>query len=233
MTDDPLFYAWLDGELDPAGAARMEAKVATDPALAALAEQHRALSARLGAAFNPIAAQPVPDSIANAGRSAQLIDFAAARQRRTARMSWGMQAAAMAASLAIGLVVGGHWPASTTSPIASEDGHLVASAALGQALDTHLASAPAPSGPKIGLTFREASGGFCRTFSDGAANGLACREGGRWTIRGLFQGAEGQATDYHMAAGPNPQLMALVDQSITGDPLDAAGEKAAMKAGWQ
>ena len=230
MTDDPDFFAWLDGELEPQAAAAMAAKVATDPALAALAEEHRALSGRLRAAFGPIAAAPVPDAVARAGRGADIIDFAAARRKR--RPSWGIQALAMAASLAIGLVVGGNL-LTTGAPVVTDHGQLVASKALGHALDVRLASEPAGDGARIGLTFRDRSGHYCRSFTDGSASGLACRDDGQWSIRGLFQASEGQGADYRMAAGPDPQLMALVDDEMTGAPLDAAGERTVVKAGWK
>lgn len=254
MTDDPEFFMWLDGELDPQAAAAMAAKVAADPALAAMANKHRALSARLRAAFDPIAAEPVPDAVAvagavagagegagagagegageGAGQNAEVIDFAAARDRRFSRTSWGLQAAAMAASLAIGLVVGGNLLA-TGGPVVADHGQLVASKTLGDALDVRLASAPAGEGTRIGLTFRDHSGHYCRSFTDGSASGLACRSDGQWRIRGLFQASEGQSDNYRMAAGPNPQLMALIDDAMAGAPLDAAGERTVVKAGWK
>src|SRR5437588_837249 len=58
MMDDEKFFAWLDGELSSAEAAEMEAKVAADPELAGLAEQHRALGARLTGAFDPLVEWP-------------------------------------------------------------------------------------------------------------------------------------------------------------------------------
>ena len=232
MTDDPEFFMWLDGELDPQAAAAMAAKVTADPALAALADEHRALSGRLRAAFDPVAAAPVPDTVARAGRSAEIIDFVAARDRRFLRPSWGLQAAAMAASLAIGLVVGGNLPA-TGGPVVADHGQLVASKALSQALDVRLASAPADEGARIGLTFRDHSGHYCRSVTDGSASGLACRSNGQWRIRGLFQASEGQIGDYRMAAGSDPQLMALIDAAMAGAPLDAAGERTVVMAGWE
>ena len=47
------------------------------------------------------------------------------------------------------------------------------------------------------------------------------------------RGAEGQAADYRMASGGDPQLMEAVDASIDGEPFDAAQEKAAMERGWR
>src|SRR6476620_1674840 len=83
MNDDEKFFAWLDGELGPAEAAEMEAKVAADPALKRLADQHRALGSQLRSAFDPVAEAPVPERLQAALRpSAQVIDLGAARRAR-------------------------------------------------------------------------------------------------------------------------------------------------------
>jgi anti-sigma factor RsiW len=47
MVTDETFFAWLDGELHGDEAAKVSAEVAADPALAAKAEQHRAMQQRL------------------------------------------------------------------------------------------------------------------------------------------------------------------------------------------
>src|SRR5437868_11768451 len=101
--NDEKFFAWLDGELGPAEAAEMEARVAADPKLQRLAEQHRAFGAELKGAFDPVAEAPVPGRLQAALRrpSAQVIDFAAAKQARS--MPALAQLAAMAATLAIGI----------------------------------------------------------------------------------------------------------------------------------
>src|SRR5437016_12923330 len=100
MTEDEKFFAWLDGELGPAEAAEMAAKVAADPQLAALAEQHRALGNRLGAAFDPIAEKPVPERLQAALRpSAEIIDFGAVKRARM--MPWLPEWAAMGGTLTI------------------------------------------------------------------------------------------------------------------------------------
>ena len=83
------------------------------------------------------------------------------------------------------------------------------------------------------MTYRDKAGAICRTFQDDNASGLACRDGGDWRIRGLFQGEEGQASDYRMAAGADPRLMDLVDESIAGEPFDSAQEKAALSHQWK
>lgn len=121
----------------------------------------------------------------------------------------------------------------SASPIEVRGGQLVASADWGQALSARQASAPAADGPRIGLTFREKNGAICRTFENQSASGFACREGGGWRIRSLFQGAQSQASDYRMASGTDPQLMEAVEAVIVGEPYDAAQEKAALDDGWK
>ena len=231
MMDDEKFFAWLDGELAPADAAEMEAKVASDPALKRLADQHRALGAQLRGAFDPVAAAPVPERLQSALRpAADVVDFAAAKQRRT--MGSLPQWAAMAATLAVGIVVGTMVPSEGSAPVSIDGGKLYAAAALDQALDAQLASASSGD-VRIGLTYRDQAGQVCRTFTQAASSGLACRDGGKWRMRGMFAAPEGQTGDYRMAAGMDPNLAALVDSTIAGEAFDAAAEKAAKDKGWR
>jgi hypothetical protein len=228
MIDEERFFAWLDGELDTDAAAEVAALVAADPDLRRKAEVHRKFGQRLHAAFDPVAAQGAPDRLLQAirPREAEVIDLSA---RRASRPSWApVEWAAMAATLAIGIVAGSLVNRGPTSPISSEGGQLVASGELEQALYTSLASAPADQGARIGLTFRDAKGDLCRSFSDDGASGLACHEKGDWRIRGLFQATEGQSSEFRMASGPDPRLGELIDATISGEPLDAAGERKAL-----
>ena len=231
MTEDEKFFAWLDGELAPAEAAEMEEKVAADPELARLAQQHRALGAQLRGAFDPIAAAPVPERLQSALRpTAEVIDFAAAKRART--MPPLTQWAAMAATLALGVFVGTMVPQHGSAPVEVQGGKIYAAAALNRALDTQLASAPAGD-VRIGMTFRDQAGEICRSFTAQASSGLACRSSGRWQLKGMFAAPEGQGSDYRMAAGMDPNLAALVDSTITGEPFDAAAEKTAKDKGWK
>ena len=236
MVEEEKFFAWLDGELSPDEAARVEAEVAADPELSKLAAEHRSMAAGLRGAFSAVETQLVPerlqDMLKGDGKVVSLADARSRRQARLAQPLW-VQAAALAATLAVGVFAGSQFVGSSSSPVEPGAGRLIASASLDQALSEQLASAPATSGPRIGLTYRDKSGAVCRTFEDRAASGLACREGGDWRIRSLFQGAEGQAADYRMASGGDPQLMEAVDASIDGEPFDAAQEKAAMERGWR
>jgi hypothetical protein len=230
MTEDEKFFAWLDGELGPAEATEMEAKVAADKELALLAEQHRKLGSLLHEAFDPIAAGPVPDRLQKAVRpSAEIIDLAARKRgRRVALAQW----TALAATLAVGVLAGTLVPRGGSAPLEVRGGRIYAAAALNEALDSELASAPSGS-VRIGLTFRGRAGEICRSFTQGASSGLACRNQQRWELRGLLAAPEGQGSDYRMAAGMDPSLAALVDSTIAGEPFDAAAEKQSKARGWK
>jgi hypothetical protein len=230
MTDDPDFYAWLDGELAEPQSSAMAARVAADPELSAFAEQHRAVSSRLSKAFAPIAAAPAPERLLAAARPpAEVVDFAAARVRRR---RWSVTGLALAASLALGFTIGVALPRGGSTPFESRDGQLVAAGPLANALDRRLASAGEQDGVRIGLSFRDRSGRYCRSFTAAAQSGLACREGEGWAVEGLVAGQKGSG-DYRMAAGPDPALGALIDGRIAGEPLDPGAEAAAAKAGWR
>jgi hypothetical protein len=229
MISDDRFFAWLDGELDPVEAAAIDQLVAADPDLQRKAEAHRVLGGTLRAAFDPIADASVPQPLADAARprEAEVIDFASRRDARRQRFA-PMQWAAMVATLAIGVVAGSMINTGPSGPVTRENGQLVASGDLEQALYARLASAPADEGARIGLTFRDAAGDVCRSFVDDGTSGLACHQSGDWQIRGLFQAGEGQRGQFRMAAGPDPRLAQLIDSTIAGEPLDATGEREAL-----
>ena len=231
MTEDEKLFAWLDGELGSAEAAEMQAKVASNPELTRLVQQHRAFSERLKDAFDPIAKAPVPERFqAELRGPAEVVDFASARRAR--RMPAAAQWMSIAASLAVGVVVGTMVPREANAPVQVADGKIYAAAELNQALNTELASAPAGK-VRIAVTFRNHSGQICRSFTAEGSSGLACRSNGRWQLRGLFAAPEGQTSDYRMAAGMDPNLAALVDSAIDGETFDAAQERAAQQRHWQ
>jgi hypothetical protein len=233
MIDDEEFYAWLDGQLDAEAAAAVAARVAADPELTRLAEQHRALGATLRGAFDPIASSPVPELLLAAARpQATVVDFGKARENRSA--GFGLpQWAAIAATLVVGVVTGTMLQGGGASPVETRDGRLVAAGVLDTALDTQLASADQSGAVRIGLTFRDRTGALCRSFADRGTSGLACRSEGNWHVRGLFAAPEGGQGDYRMAAGANPALAALIDSTIAGDAFNQRQEQAAKDRGWR
>jgi hypothetical protein len=237
MVSDEKFFAWLDGELDAAEATRVEAEVAADPRLTAMAAQHRAMLERLKGAFDTVLDQPVPDELVGTTRNqheAKVVDFAEAKHTRELRQ-WpsGPQWGAMAATLAVGILVGTMMPNQRElTPVTIQGGSMYAAAALNQALDTQLASAPQGE-TRIGMTFHNQTGAICRTFTTPASSGLACRDPNGWRVRGLFAAPEGQIGDYRMAMGMDPNLAALVESAIAGEPFDAAQERAARQRRWR
>lgn len=235
MTEDEQFFAWLDGEIDGAEAAEVEARVAADPALLRLAEQHRALQSRLGKAFATVGDAPVPDRLVAAATAepAPVIDLADRRRSSTAPRFAGVpQWAAIAATLVFGVIAGTFVPDRSGAPVDIDGGALYAGGNIADALDTQLASAPSGD-VRIGLTFRNSEGAICRSFTGSAATGLACRDGDRWRLRGMFAAPEGQGGGYRMASGMNPGLAALLDSTLTGEPFGAEEEKAAAERGWR
>lgn len=233
MIEDEQFYAWLDGELDAEDASAVAARVAADPALTKLAEQHRALGATLRGAFDPIASSPVPEHLLVAARpQTTVVDFGKAREKRIARFGLP-QWAAIAATLVVGVITGTMLQSGGTSPVETSNGRLVAAAALDKALDVQLASVDQGGPLRVGMTFREGSGAICRSFTDAGSSGLACQDRGQWRVRGLFATPEGQQGDYRMATGADPALTALIDSTINGDAFDTNQERAAKERGWR
>ncbi len=235
MIEDEKFYAWLDGELTDEEGAEVAGRVASDPALSALAKEHRAMQERLKGAFDPVAEAPVPDRLTSLIRPREAVDLAAAKRAREQKRPRLVPAEwpAMAATLVAGILLGLTLQQRGDAPVATEGGKLYAASALDQALDSELASAPATADVRIGVTFRDQSGAICRSFAQERSSGLACRDSGGWHLRGLFAASEGQTGDYRMAAGVDPNLAALIDSTMTGEPLDAAQERAARQRGWR
>lgn len=238
MIEDEKFFAWLDGELTDEEGAEVARRIARDPELSELVEQHRAMQQRLKGAFDPIVEAPVPDRLSSLIRrpDANVVDLAAAKLAREQRRPWRLvprEWPAMAATLVAGILLGMTLQQRGDAPVTMDGGKLYAASALDRALNTELASAPGNADVRISVTFRDQSGAICRSFAQDRSSGLACRDSGGWQLRGLFAAPEGQTSDYRMAAGVDPNLAELIDSTMTGEPLDAAQERAARQRGWR
>ena len=231
MSVDPgTIAAFVDGELDDLTARRIEREAASDPALAAAIARHRALKERLAAHYAPVIEEAVPDRLralltAPDALDTSLADRRAAKRSRFEAMHW----AAIAATLVLGLTIGLR-PWQPTAEFVSDQGRLVASGALARALDTQLASnQPVGAAIRIGLSFRDDDGRFCRSFESRTIKGVGCRDGDRWalehTLRGQARGDYRQATSGEMAA--------IAATMMAGEPLDAPAERAARDSGWR
>ncbi len=253
---EETLMAYADGELDAASRANVEAAMRSDPEIGKRIDRHRALREKMQGAFSAVLEEPVPDRLLQAarGESAKaraetaarqgaVVDLSTAREAARQRISaaprrW--QPAAMAASLLLGLGLGflaWHGPRALIRPGAG--GGLVANAALAEALSTQLSDDRSAGRVAVtGLSFRDRSGDYCRTFAltgAAASSGVACHEGADWRIKALAQapGAVLNSGNYRTAASEDsPVIRAAVEGSIEGEPLDHAGEIAARQMGW-
>src|SRR3546814_9619504 len=106
--------------------------------------------------------------------------------------------------------------------VVDANGALVASGTLAEALDTQLASnQPADAAVRIGLSFRDGTGRYCRSFEGDGLAGIGCREGSRWTLERTLRGETRPA--YRQAASGD--LDADAAAMMAGAPLDAATER--------
>ncbi len=228
MTIDPeTLAAYADGELDPITARRVERAMAEDPALAQEVERHRALTARLRGSFAALDAQPMPAGVeALFARTDNVVAFPARKPAPKPQRWWG----AVAASLVAGLLLGQLVPRSG-SDLGFEGGTAVAQGGLARALDTQLASTQGADAPvKIGITFRDRAGALCRTFETGTTGGIACAgDSGPWRVQALQGGGQATTTAYAQAGSPMAAVLEQAQAMAAGDPLDAAGEAAALK----
>lgn len=221
--DHDTIMAYVDGELDLVTARRIEQAADGDTALAAQIAQQRALKARLTAHFDPALSEAVPE------RLARPLDVAVLPTARPPqRFGWPTMAA-MAASLALGLVVGPRILAPDSAPVGIKDEVLVAQGPLADALDSQLASAQSRSGDvRIGLTFQDRQGAVCRSFDSAAVAGIACRQNDQWAVRQAMTGA---AQSPYRQAGAG-DLAEVIDAMRAGDVADEATERAWQASGW-
>lgn len=235
MSIDPeILMAYVDGELDPITAKRVERAAGADATLAGEIARQRRMRARLRSAFDPLAATPPPDALVDLLRaSGKVTDIAAARTKRGRDLSrWLPAGGAVAAALALGLVIGRGLP-QAEEPFGMHDGRLVARGETSKALDTQLASAPAvDASVRIIVTFRRSDGGYCRAFESGGQAGIACRYESGWQIQSLRAASGSASTQYRQAGSGSTALMAEAQDMMAGEPLDAAGEHAAIAAHW-
>jgi hypothetical protein len=252
--------ALADDELPPEEAARVAAAVAADPVLARRLDAERALRSALRGHLEPVAQEPVPDAltdrivraaaedITGTGRAtpAEVFDLAAARTRREEAEKADRRAAkarrvplfadrrmafAMAASLILGLMLGGQFR--SEGPIRQTRQGLVASGSLARTLDRQPASDGENDGTRVLASFQRQGGGYCRVFTAVGISGIACREEGTWRLERTIAGDGAQAREYRQAGSAQAELMATAQDMMRGDPLDEAQEHAVIEKDWR
>lgn len=242
--DRETLAAYAEGQLDGAELARVEAAIAANPALADEVAAHRAVRERLKAHFAPVLDMPVPQRLIDAVRmppptAEVIVDLGAARaakaqkaaqKPRPAFLSRWVAGGAIAASLALGLVMGSQLPGG--GPIASQNGALVAQGTLDTALTTQLASAD-PQPVQVLLSLRNTDGRYCRVFQADAMAGLACRDNDRWAIERLQSGGAQGSAQYRQAGSPVGEIMAAAQAMAPNGALDKKQEIAARNGDWK
>jgi hypothetical protein len=242
---DEILMAYADGEVDADTRRRIEAAMSLDPSLAERIAKHRGLRADLGAAFDGVLDEPVPARLLDAAggpakaptaKIANLDAVRTAKQReaRPKRWSWP-EWTSIAASLLIGILVGrSALQPSASALFATTDAGIIASGDLSTALNDHSRGVADDPAVWIGLSFRNRSGEYCRTFTARASAGFACREADAWKVRALSEGAPPAAGGEYRMAGSElpPAIVAAIEDSMAGEALDADEEQAARSRGW-
>lgn len=237
MTNETLM-AYADSELTAEEMRSVEQEIAKRPELKSYIERQLELRNALREAFTEVLNAPLPERLLAATakpaswrwRMREAIRGLAAR--RILVLSGIPAAAALACGLLIGVLISG--PGGTD--IVPVSGNLVAKGALAEALSQQLASRPSPAAyAKIGVSFRDKTGQYCRTFQTGTAAGIACRENGNWNIAALTK-PESEASGrgpYQPAASTTPDFVRQAAAGmISGAPLNADEERTARNHGW-
>jgi hypothetical protein len=240
---DEMLMAYADGELDLVSRAEIEAAMAIDPEVRRAVDRHRALAAKVKSAYQGVLDEPLPAQLASltaAPVAAPVVQLSAERAARHARRAaparWRMpQWAAMAASVALGLMVGMFVLRGPGAPFEETAAGLVARGELDAALTQQLAGSLGTGGPQVGITFRDRGGAYCRTFQlrhEAPLAGLACRAGDQWRVQ-VLAAAAAQPGELQPAAAMPMAVLQAVDAAIDGEALDAEAEAAARDSGWQ
>lgn len=243
--DETTLMAYADGELDADQSAQIEQLLKRNSAAAARVAQHKALRSQLQAGLSGVLSEPVPEQLLNVLKQRgnrlhdNIVDLSHARQRKNIARQWkGGEWSAIAASLIVGVLVGVYALHFSPSQLVSEQGGaLIAKGKLENALTTQLASANSNEQIQIGISFRNRSGEYCRSFAIHEAHGLAglaCRSQDNWQVQMLTESSSGNSGDFRQAGSNMPtSVLTLIEQQISGEPLDASAELAVRQSGWK
>jgi anti-sigma factor RsiW len=237
---DEMLMAYADGELDLVARAEIESAMADDAAIARIIERHRALRSRVQAAYGGVLGEPVPaqlSSLVAPPVPAPVVELATRRAAEAAKpaRSWPMpQWMAMAAAVTLGLFIGVFALRGPEAPYEQSANGLLARGDLAWALNGQLASDAGTGAVRIGMSFRDRGGNYCRTFrlqQEATLAGLACHAGEDWQVKVLAAAAP-EAGELRGAASMPMAVLHAVDAEIDGEPLDAPSETGARDAGW-
>lgn len=233
--EDVMLMRLADGELPEPEAAALRRRLAAEPALAARYALFTGTRRLAAEAYAPVAEETVPDRLLAAVRAAAappaatVIPF----RRRAARFAPLALAASVAALLAApaGYLMGRQGMAGLGDPLAGSR------AVIAAALERDASGGERRAGGTIVrvLASHPTEAGICRDFAveapEGAALGIACREGGAWRLRASVALVGGEAL--RPANPDHPVIGAALERLGAAPPLDAAREAAMMQRGWR
>jgi hypothetical protein len=243
--DDETVMAYVDGELDAARRAEIDAAIAADDGLARRIEQQRALRERVGGAFTKLMDEPVPERLTIAARGGagvptpqrgNVLKFPTRAARAPAAPWRTREWTAMAASLLVGVLLSwSFFGSSGSSPVVAGKDGLLARGELAVALDRQLASEQ--TGDErilIGLTFKARDGNYCRSFVMRSTRtaGLACRAGSEWHIPASESATVQDGVMQQAGSALPPSILRIIETRMDGAALDAEAEKAAQSGAW-
>ncbi|HXJ01800.1 MAG TPA: hypothetical protein VNH44_11290 [Micropepsaceae bacterium] len=244
MVSKEMVMAFVDGELSSADALRVEREIATNPALARYVDEQRALKRHLETAFSPIVTAPVPHRLEATVMDTPIISNETAQAPHASVRPlpfWriGFPIGALAAGIAIGVLAMNSMIGANL--IANRNGGFVAAGGLAQALSTQLASEQAsPASPtRIGVSFVNKGGEFCRSFTsdtgrNAAVAGIACRTAQDWRIEALAAMPAQDSRNFQPAAATMPDsVRTALNGIIAGAALDAQAEREARDRDWR
>ena len=238
MTIDPeLLAGFIDGELDPVTAARINREIAASPELAAKVAAQRNLRALLAGHYAPVLDEPIPAALTAAiDQSRKVVDLSDVRSRKAGR-SWvslpNMRyiGPALAACLVLFLII----PRGDGNDLVRTlDGQHYAAGTLDAALTGQLAANQDSNADlRILLSFPAQDGSLCRGFSGSQLSGIACREPRGWRLRMERPGSTAASSDYRQAGTADRDILAAAQEMAKDSPLDAEAERKAKANGWR
>lgn len=241
---DETLSAYVAGTLSPRARARVDAALASDPALAERLRRHVTVKGIVQSAYGGSGEQARRTSGSGEGerrRAAQIVQLAAVREARKPPKPPNTWRPAHWAAVAGGLIAGAIGGAVLLAPrvppglIGIGQNGLVAREGLDRALSRQPSVGPiVDHGPvEVYSTFRARDGVYCRVFRNFSArvtDGVACRERGVWLIRMVLAGPTAAADTPAPASVIVGQVAAGM---IVGAPLDRPAETRLRSAGWR
>ena len=256
---DEILVAYVDGQLDAATSAEVEAALAHDPE-AREAVRRFNVSGRLAhAVFNEALHQEVPGRLLKVFEDKPepapgIVDLAG---RRVARQGFSVRgwALPLAASLALAVGLGGGY--AVWDRLGPRPGPVQIIGAIPMDTPLHRVLETLPSGRTLAwedpdrqargeitalLTFRDRSGRYCReyqAFGTDAENtrgaiGVACRGAGDTWSHEISVAARATSEGVYQPAGlGHAALDAYLTELMSDTPLDPSAERSALDAGWR